>query len=191
MHVVVKLWVPPSVQCIYSYTCKLATCSKYVCKFWQERSPSWLQKETEKCKCLSVCAIMLYRSLKGFLRVSKTYTKLFKRLLKDWSFKRTSIELQESFKRASRGLQEISRWAPREHHMPCHREWKEKKIVQLTPSMILSSMTVPDYGKMCPNFCIGENLKIPNPWPLIGPKTEGSSQMRPSQGLWLVELNLP
>ena len=56
--------------------------------------------------CLSVCAFMLYRSLKGFLRVSKTYTKLFKRLLKDWSFKRTSIELQESFKRASRDLQE-------------------------------------------------------------------------------------
>ena len=176
MHLLVKLWVPPSVQCIYSYTCKLATCSKYVCKFWQERSPSWLQKETEKCKCLSVCAIMLYRS------------KLFKRLLKDWSFKRTSIELQESFKRASFKRSPEER---QERHMPCHRECKEKKIVQLTPSMILSSMTVPDYGKMCPNFCIGENLKIPNPWPLIGPKTEGSSQMRPSQGLWLVELNFP
>ena len=55
--------------------------------------------------------------------------------------------------------------------MPFHRECKEKKIVQLTPSMILSSMTVPDYGNMCPNFSIGENLKIPNPWPLIGPET--------------------
>ena len=55
--------------------------------------------------CLSVCAIMLDRSLKGFLRVSKTYTKLFKRLLKDWSFKRASRELQENFKRDSREFQ--------------------------------------------------------------------------------------
>ena len=139
-----------------------------------------LAREMQMFVCLSVCAIMLYRSLKGFLRVSKTYTTLFKRLLNDWSFKRTSIELQESFKRASFKRSPGER---QEHHMPCHRECKEKKIVQLTPSMILSSMTVPDYGNMCPNFCIGENLKIPNPWPLIGPKTEGSSQMRPSQGL--------
>ena len=159
MHVEVKLWVPPLVQCIYYYTCKLATCSKYVCKFWQERSPSWLQKEPKKCKCLSVCAIMLYRSLKWFLRVSKTYTKLFKRLLKDWSFKRTSRELQKSFKRASRELQESFKRASRELQESAKRapnalsfRMQREKNVQLTPSMILSSMTVPDYGKMCPNF---------------------------------------
>ena len=131
MHVVVKLWVPPSVQCIYSYTCKLATCSKYVCKFWQERSPSWLRKEPEKCKCLSVCAIMLYRSLKWFLRVSKTYTKLFERLIKDWSFKRASRELQENFKRASKELQEsfweLQESAKRAPHASSLRMQREEK----------------------------------------------------------------
>ena len=128
--------------------------------------------------CLSVCAFMLYRSLKGFLRVSKTYTKLFKRLLKDWSFKRTSRELQKSFKRASRELQESFKRASRELQESAKRapnalsfRMQREKNVQLTPSMILSSMTVPDYGKMCPNFCIRENLKIPNLWPLIGPET--------------------
>ena len=33
-----------------------------------------------------------------------------------------------------------------------HWECQEKKNVRLAPSMNLSSMTVPDYGKMCPNF---------------------------------------
>ena len=34
---------------------------------------------------------------------------------------------------------------------------KRKKNVRLAPSMNLSSMTAPDYGKMCPNFWLGEN----------------------------------
>ena len=40
---------------------------------------------------------------------------------------------------------------------PRHWECQEKKNVWLAPSMNLSSMTVPDYGKMCPNFWLGEN----------------------------------
>ena len=34
---------------------------------------------------------------------------------------------------------------------------KRKKNARLTPSMNLSSMTVPDHGTMCPNFWLGEN----------------------------------
>ena len=39
---------------------------------------------------------------------------------------------------------------------PRHWECQEKKNVRLTLSMNLSSMTAPDYGKMCPNFCYRE-----------------------------------
>ena len=42
------------------------------------------------------------------------------------------------------------------HHTPRHWECQEKKNARLTPSMNLSSMTAPDYGKMCPNFWLGE-----------------------------------
>ena len=68
---------------------------------------------------------------------------------------------------------------------------KRKKNVRLATSMNLSSMIVPDYGKMCPNFWLGENQKIANPWPFIGPETVRSSQMRPNPGLCLVELDFP
>ena len=37
---------------------------------------------------------------------------------------------------------------PTPHHWDC----QEKKNVRLTPSMNLSSIATPDYGKMCPNF---------------------------------------
>ena len=39
---------------------------------------------------------------------------------------------------------------------PRYWECQEKKNVRLTLSMNLSSMTAPDYGKMCPNFCYRE-----------------------------------
>ena len=67
--------------------------------------------------CLSVCAIMLYISLKGFLRVSKTYQivqKTFKGLELQESFKRASQELQESFKRDPGERQESTKRVPRE-----------------------------------------------------------------------------